>query len=91
MIPRIRDYPKEIRLNGDVYTVKFVKMKDAGLTDPNKFEILICKGMTRKETFKTFIHELLHVMEFTEDLPIPHKLVYKIEEAMFDLWEQNFT
>lgn len=91
MLPKVKDYPKKIRLNGDVWTVKFVEMKDAGETDPNTYEIKICKGMTKKETFKTFIHELLHVIEFTEDLPIPHKLVYKLEDAIFDLWDQNFS
>ena len=83
-IPHIKDYPKKIYLKEAVYKIKFVKnLENLGETDPDKREIRIRKGMSRNETFRTMIHEVLHFMEFEWPFEIPHRTVYKLEEAVF--------
>ncbi len=91
-IPRKRDYPKVIYLRDDVYRVVFVKnLKPIGQTDATKKVIRIRAGLSRNETFRTFIHELLHVLEFSWPLKIKHKTVYKLEKALFQLFIDNFV
>lgn len=90
-VPKIKDYPKELFLKGDCYKVVFVKnLKNLGEVDPSSHTLRIRAGMSRNETFKTFIHEVLHIIEFSWPLPIPHKLVYNLEEAIFSFLLDNF-
>lgn len=90
-IPNIKDYPKEIHLRGETYRVLFVKnMTHLGETDWAKRTIKIRAGMSKNETFRTFIHELLHFLEFSWPIKITHKQVYKLEKAIFQLILDNF-
>jgi len=90
-IPSQDQYPKKVYLRDEVYKVKFVKgLKNIGETDPQKKRILIRAGMSRNETFRTFIHELLHFMEFEWPVKIKHKTVYKLEKALYHLLQDNF-
>lgn len=92
MIPKIKDYPKFIYFKQDKYKVMFVKgLKDLGETDPNEFTIKIRAGMSRVETFKTFIHECLHVGEFSYPLDISHRMVYRLEEVIFTFLMDNYS
>lgn len=90
-IPKISDYPKHVYLRSAVYKVRFVKnLKVLGETDAAKCEIRIRKGMSRNETFRTWIHEMLHFFEFEFPLNIKHKTVYKLEKAIFAFLMDNF-
>lgn len=93
-LPNIRDYPKEITLNQETYKVRFVRQfedkKQLGICDPSEREIVIRMGLGKKETFKTFIHEVLHLLEFEGPVTLHHKTIYKLEEAIFSLLIENF-
>ncbi len=95
-LPLIKDYPKTLTLGGEIYTIRFVKCigKDKetyGQCDPEKLEILIRRGLGREETFKTFIHEIIHgLVEFESDIELKHKHVYKLETAIYEFLFQNF-
>lgn len=65
-------------------------MKDFGETDPVKCTITIRAGMSRRETFKTLIHECLHLIEFEMPLKISHKMIYDLEEGIYQILVDNF-
>lgn len=95
-LPGVRDYPKEIQFGDVTYKVKFMRAKNLpgsmGECDPSTHEIRISLGLGRKETLKTFIHEVLHLLEFEHPVCIEHKLIYKLEDAVFNfLWSNYFA
>ncbi len=90
-VPEIKDYPKKIYIRGDVYRIVFIKnLKELGVTSTDPDVIKIKAGMSKNETFKTFIHEVLHAMEFSWPIELSHKTVYRLEEAIFSLLIDNF-
>jgi hypothetical protein len=52
-------------------------------------QIVIKNGQSETENWKCFIHECLHAMEFEYRIPVPHKIVYLLEEAIFKLLKLN--
>ncbi len=92
IIPKIADYPKTIYIRGDAYALIFVKdMECLGETHARNHTIKVRAGMSRNETFRTVIHEILHAMEFSHPVKLKHKTVYKLEEAIFQFFIDNFT
>ena len=90
-VPEIHEYPKKVYLKDSTYRVIFVKTdKYNGETCSTKQVIKLRKGMSKNETFKTFIHELLHFIEFEWPVKIKHKTVYKLEKALYNLFIDNF-
>lgn len=99
--PKISSYPKEIRIKDETYQIRFVpqmRYRDRrgrykplyGSCDPEKRSISISKGQGREETFKTFIHEVLHAIEAENDFNIPHHLVARLEEPLALFFLDNF-
>lgn len=88
-------YPKKLYIGHEVYKIKFVtKFKDKhqiGECDSEKKLIQVLKGMSSRSTITTLIHETLHALEFELDIDIKHKTIYKLESALFELYEDNFT
>lgn len=93
-LPAPSKYPKSIRIGDEDYRIQFVTQienkDDLGMCDFGSKVILIKRGMTKEETFKTFIHEALHAIECERNLKISHKLVYELEEGIFQLLKDNF-
>jgi hypothetical protein len=93
-LPGVRDYPKEVLLNGVVYKVRFVKKFDEddtlGECCPSDEEIRIKLGQSRQDILKTFIHELLHMIEFEGPVELKHSIIYKLENHIYDLLIHNF-
>jgi hypothetical protein len=93
MIKR-RDYPKELHIGDAIYKVKFVRKLEkgtVGLCDPSEYEIKILCGQSPEETFKTFIHEVLHaLLEFENDMEIKHKMIYDLEKPLYQLLRDNW-
>lgn len=85
--------PRKVRITAKVsYTVLFVDKLDIdnmGVCDPNTRQILILLGMSTKDTLATFIHELLHAMEFEHGIEIPHKAVHQLDVAIESLLRLN--
>jgi hypothetical protein len=94
-LPSIREYPKEIQFGDVTYTIKFCRdlghPDTMGECDPGDRVIRIKLGQGRKDTLKTFIHEVLHVLEMEHPVALEHKTIYKLEEAVFNfLWSNYF-
>lgn len=94
MIP-IRSYPKQLLVGDDIYDIKFVRKisgegdADLGLCVPgDNIQIRLRQG--RQETLETFVHEILHSIEFTYEIPIPHQLVYQLEKPIAKIILDNF-
>lgn len=60
-----------------------------GLCCPETNTIHIRMGQTRAERMETFWHETLHALDFSHGVPIPHRLVYKLERPLAQLFAQN--
>lgn len=45
--------------------------------------------MDPEETTETFIHEVFHAIEFEWKLPIPHKLIYRLEKIVTQIFKWN--
>lgn len=84
-------YPKKIYVGMEIYRVIFTdKINCFGETDPEKRTIKLKKGMSPRSTLTTFIHELLHAIEFESDIKIKHKQIYELEAGIFELLVDNF-
>lgn len=98
-IPKIRDYPKTIEINGVVWKIKFKRMiydrcssheknkemNILGICDPETKEILIKQGQGKYQTYSCLFHELVHAIEFSYDFKILHKHVYNIEDVIMEV------
>ena len=51
--------------------------------------IQIKKGLTPTFRAKTFLHELLHAIDFEWNVKIPHKLIEALEKPLFILFTRN--
>jgi hypothetical protein len=52
-------------------------------------QILLKRGMSKKDTWQTFIHELLHVLEFEHKIKISHKLIDQLESPIYQILRLN--
>lgn len=88
-------YPNEFHIGDAVYTLKFVKQFEdegtVGECDPGLKEIRIKRGLGKKETLKTLIHELCHaIFEYENDIKMKHKKIYEIETPIYEFIRDNF-
>jgi hypothetical protein len=94
IVPNKRDYPKEIVYDGEVYKVKWVrKFEDPdqlGECCSSEKVIRLRLGRPKFETFETFLHEILHLIEFEHPIDIKHSHVYKMSEALAKMFIENF-
>lgn len=91
IFPQQGAYPDKIYFRKETYRLQFVKNLDCyGITDAGNKTIKIKKGISPMQTFKTVIHEILHVIEFEGPVKLKHKTVYKLEDALFEILMDNF-
>lgn len=93
-IPRKMDLRGKFLVKDEIWHVKFVDKKRLpedtwGICDPSTNEILILKTLSPTITFDTWLHEILHAIEFSYDLKIPHDLIVKLEEPIREFIKQN--
>lgn len=94
-LPGRQAYPKTIIIKGKEWKIEFVKKigkvaSDVGECDASVKVIRIKIGQSKKETFLTFIHELLHAIEDAYRFDLKHKHVYLLERAIGDVLLKNF-
>lgn len=94
-IPKVRDYPKNLEIRGNIWSVKFTKqlsIAHAGDCNPNKklIRIRIGKHQDLHTIMRTFIHEVLHAIEFEYGFEMEHKSIEKLEEPLTDFILNNF-
>ena len=87
--------PSRVRVTKKVtYEILFVdEFKDnsqVGECRPEEKQILIKNNISDTETFKTFIHEVMHSLSFeTKKLNLTEGQVEKLEEGIFRLLKLN--
>lgn len=89
--------PKSIKVGDEIYQIKFRKLIRCGLgpgvvglTDPNDRIIYLKRGQTSSELMTTFIHEILHAINFEYEIKIKHKLIYNLEGCIYQVIIDNF-
>ena len=94
-LPRKNQYPTKLQVNKYEYTIVFVDQIEGkttlGLCDFERKVIFIKNKQKPKDNLKTFIHELLHAIEFEFDLGMEHNLIYKLEDPIFTFLYQNLV
>lgn len=84
-------YPKQVYFADECYKVIFKKgLKCYGITDSGDRTITIKHGLSPRALLATFIHELLHVIEFEGPLKMSHKQVYRMELFILEILIDNF-
>lgn len=76
-----------VRIRNKNYKIVFKEVVDnhkdyMGLAVNRPAEIHILKGMTKKATDQTLIHEILHTFEYEYHIKIPHSVVHDLEEPI---------
>lgn len=90
-LPLQKHYPKKIYFTNECYTVIFRKgLGHYAETDSDKKTIVIKDGLSPRMLLSTFVHELIHVIEFERPLKIKHKKVYELEISLVELLLDNF-
>lgn len=91
-LPKANQYPKELLINGLNWRVIFVDQIEGkntlGLCDSETKTIQLVRKMEPKERAVSFIHEVLHAIEYSYnfdiDPTVAHKIIYKLSEALVD-------
>lgn len=86
--------PSRIKIkNKVVYEVVWVdSFEDSNTVGECRFDvkqIALKMNQSEKELMKTFIHEVLHAIEFERGVKIPHKTIYQLEDALFYILFHN--
>jgi hypothetical protein len=94
-IPDKKNYPKTLMIGGEEYSIKFKRKlshpDNVGECHSDTREILLKLGESREETFKTLLHECCHAaIEFENNTEIAHKLIYKLEDILYQFLVENF-
>ena len=90
-LPKASSYPKSIYFGTEDYKIIFKKNFECfGETDPEAHTVTIKKGMSRRATLATFVHELLHVIEIEDSMKLSHATIYALEKAIVELLLDNF-
>lgn len=74
------------------YTLIFTDLVGCyGICDPNTREIRIQKGMSARKTLETVIHEVLHLIEFEEEMTgFTHRHIGKLDAGLAKILMENF-
>ncbi len=95
--PRLDEYPKTLKVSGKIWRIEFTdhaifygRTECIGITDPDGRVVMIDESFTLRDVYRTFIHELFHVVEAEYRIPIPHALIYKLEKPVARFVLDNF-
>lgn len=91
--------PREILVGDSIWTVKTVrkvpttqgsKRENIGLCDPSTNEVLLKTGLDARERLETFLHEVLHCIEFEYEMELGHKIIYALQGPIAQFLIDNF-
>ena len=91
----MRNIPHSIRIKSKVkYEVVWSDLiqednKTLAMCRYEEKQIVIKNGQSETDNWKCFIHEVCHAIEFEYRIPIPHKIIYLLEDAIFKLIKLN--
>jgi len=81
-VPGPQSYPRIWYVNDDVWHLKFSRNLSYsihqldGLCDPSETTIYIRQRQSKMDTLQTFLHEIMHAIEFSYDFDIGSKKNY---------------
>jgi hypothetical protein len=87
--------PHKVRIKARVsYSVLYADVIDddpscMGRAYPDGRRIVLKNGMSNSNLISTFIHELLHAIEYEYSAGIPHKVVDVFEKGIFKVLKLN--
>jgi len=86
--------PEKVRITyGTSYKVEMVEALDKptimGDCDPDLHLIRICSTLSERQILVTFIHELLHALQFEYGIKIAHSSIDQLDEAIERLLRLN--
>lgn len=88
--------PSRLKIGRHWWTVELTedwiyygKDRCRGLCDGTKRHIMVYGKQRKKLILSTFWHEVLHAIEFSYKVKIPHHVIYGIEGAITDLLLKN--
>ena len=79
--------PKKVRITSKVsyeivYIEEFEDKTTVGECRGEKNQIVLKIGQSKTDMFKTFLHEILHAIEYEYNVSLPHVAIYKMEDAI---------
>lgn len=90
---RIKDYPARVKVKDAYYRIVWVRDipgyptgELAGCCCSATKTIWIALGQSPEERAQTVAHELAHAIDFEYGLKLPHRLIYKLEAPLVDLF-----
>jgi hypothetical protein len=87
-----KDYPVSIKIGplGVDYKIEFVNDKKwFGKCSQKKQTIWLNSKLKKPQLFMTFIHEVLHAIEFELGLKVKHKTIYGFEDGLYNFLLDN--
>lgn len=93
-VPSKKQYPDYVIVgpNKAAYSIEFVKGQQwLGKCTYEEKLIQLSSWTSNSVTFSTFIHELLHAIEFESGGSIKHKVIYRIEEGLYAFFLNNLS
>ena len=96
-LPKISQYPKELKIRDEHYKILFRKRvivdgeSVLGACDPDKKIIYILKTQSQSEIFKTLVHEILHGFEEEYNKEFGHTKIKILEDAILRFISDNFS
>lgn len=86
--------PSKVRITGKV-SYEVIYCDDLGKdtlaecrSAPLK-QIALRNNLSNKELIKSFLHEVLHCIEFEYNISIPHKTIHDMEEGIYKILKLN--
>ena len=92
LIGGVRSYANTWDIGPELYQMKFVQRlpdRATGMCDASTNSCYSILKQSKIETFRTFIHEMIHAMEDVYDFELKHEYVEKLEIAFADFLLEN--
>lgn len=92
-----RTFPKQVTVGDSIWRIVFVR-KVRLVKNPENVMAATCAetqtieivyGLSRKELLETFLHEVMHAIEYEYDINIPHDVIYKMEPGLASFFAEN--
>jgi hypothetical protein len=97
-------YPHRLRINCEQWKVIFVDEMTwpeglrgpgpgheyVGICDNSTKEIRILRGQPRLDTIEVFCHEILHAIEYSYGIEIPHGIIQLVDRKIAEVVWTNF-
>ena len=89
--------PREVKVGDAVYRVRFVRQiprgpEYIGYCCAESQTIYIKTKLSKADRLSTYVHELLHALDFEhEKLNLPHAVIYRLERPLAQFLRDNLA